>query len=706
MKHVYLAAAMVASCVLAKAQDFDHYQTILPQGTIPKDFTERSSAKVAVDVSTVNDKKVRVRKAKKKFFLESTYSIDGFLTGGSVLFNDEVSVYLASVLAEVLKPYPELQNKIRIYAVKSPVVNAYTTNNGLIFVNLGLLARLENEAQLAMVLSHEVVHYQKKHVINAYVNNVEIRRGRGDYRKLSLRDKSMVKSKYSQELESEADMAGADIFSKSSYKRDSIHRVFDILKMAEYPLTWGNFDNAVFESDKYLFPDSLELTTLRKLKFEENYDDSENTHPNIRKRKRAIVRKFTDGGGFDDYKVSKPLFLKTRKIAQFEVCRTQLLEHNYMDAFALALSLQQENPESSYLRETIAKALYGMARLRIADKLEISKDIWIGEPERFSAFITRQKPYELSVLAIRELYKCLEQSPGNEELSLMIDDLTQAFAYSEDMDLSDEFRRSAKANEIRELEHPYTQHAFVDFRDVPAFFIRFDNNLAIAKKRKDADNALKGKKRKRSRVAKDGKLIDVSKVVVVNPFYKKYDLRKRQKARHKESEEVLVNINDKIAEAAGRLDMGTEILNTHDMKSSQVNIMRSNSILADWLDEKMRSEDEGMVSPIHNEAMALVTSHKTEHFAWMGGMTFKHRKHYKGFYGLLGVVVAPIAPLSVIYLASTEKNTIYFGLVFNLRTEKLEVVDLRTMPLKDNAHMMRSNIYYTLFRLKKSTYVR
>ncbi len=256
MKHLYLAAALVASCVLAKAQDFDHYQTLLPQGSVPKDFTERSSVKVAVDISDLNQKKEkgRVRKAKQKFVLESTYGIDGFLTGGSVLFNDEISNYLAAVLEEVLKPYPELQNKIRIYAVKSSVVNAYTTNNGIIFVNLGLLSRLENEAQLAFILSHEVIHYQKKHVINAYVNNVEIRRGRGDYRNLSLQDKSLVKSRFSQELESEADLGGAEIFFKSAYKKDSIHLVFDILKTAEYPLTWGRFDNQVFEAGQYLFP--------------------------------------------------------------------------------------------------------------------------------------------------------------------------------------------------------------------------------------------------------------------------------------------------------------------------------------------------------------------------------------------------------------------------------------------------------------------
>lgn len=703
MKQFYLAALLVASCTLAKAQDFDNFQTLLPQGPVPKDFTERSSVKVAVDVTSIEEKKARVRKAKRKFFLESTYSIDGFLTGGSVLFNDEVSVYLASVLNELLKPYPELQNKIRIYAVKSPVVNAYTTNNGIIFVNLGLLARMETEAQLAFVLSHEIVHFQKKHVINAYVNNVEITRGRGDYRKLSMQDKSFVKSKYSKELESEADLGGVEIFMKSSYKRDSIHQVFDILKTADFPLIWGpSFNSQIFEEGKYTFPDTLDLAALRRPKLDENTDDSESTHPSTRKRKRAVARKIGNGGAGDDFKISKAQFFKTRKLAQFDLCRTHLLEHSFLEALALAVSLQRETPDSHYLRETIAKALYGIARKKLGHDFKYDEDVWVGEPERIAAFINRQSSYEISVLALRELYKCLEQSPGNEELSLMVDDLIETWAEAEDIDeLAEEFKRAASESDITALDHPYTQYAFLGFKDVNAFFERFDKHVDIVAKKK-AERHVRKKRKKRNK----GTKVDVSKVVVVSPFYKKYDLRKKQKVRHQESEEILVNINDKISEAGGRLDLSTEIINTHTMTASQVNIMRSNSVLNDWIEEQMRTDDDKMVSPIHNEAMALAKLHKTEHFVWMGGVSYKHRRHWKLFYTLLGVSISPIAPLSAIYLASGgETNTMYFALVFNVHTEQLEVVDLRSMPLKDNMHLMRSNIYYTLFKLKKSTYV-
>lgn len=48
--------------------------------------------------------------------------------------------------------------------VDSPVVNAFTFGGGYVYVNAGLIARMENEAQLAMVLGHEVAHVTEGHV--------------------------------------------------------------------------------------------------------------------------------------------------------------------------------------------------------------------------------------------------------------------------------------------------------------------------------------------------------------------------------------------------------------------------------------------------------------------------------------------------------------------------------------------------------------
>jgi predicted Zn-dependent protease len=52
--------------------------------------------------------------------------------------------------------------------LQSPGVNAVSGPGGYVFVTEGLLARLDNEAQLAGVLAHEIAHITGKHALNEY----------------------------------------------------------------------------------------------------------------------------------------------------------------------------------------------------------------------------------------------------------------------------------------------------------------------------------------------------------------------------------------------------------------------------------------------------------------------------------------------------------------------------------------------------------
>lgn len=52
----------------------------------------------------------------------------------------------------------------RVRVVEDPSVNAFTFGGGLIYVHGGLIARMENEAQFATVLGHEIAHVTMRHV--------------------------------------------------------------------------------------------------------------------------------------------------------------------------------------------------------------------------------------------------------------------------------------------------------------------------------------------------------------------------------------------------------------------------------------------------------------------------------------------------------------------------------------------------------------
>ncbi len=61
------------------------------------------------------------------------------------------------------KLYPEYKGSILVRVLDSPSLNAFALPNGSIYMNTGLLARLDNEAQMATVLAHEGVHFIRKH---------------------------------------------------------------------------------------------------------------------------------------------------------------------------------------------------------------------------------------------------------------------------------------------------------------------------------------------------------------------------------------------------------------------------------------------------------------------------------------------------------------------------------------------------------------
>lgn len=52
---------------------------------------------------------------------------------------------------------------VRVFLVRTPLFNASMAPNGMIQVWTGLLLRMENEAQLAAVLGHEIGHYLQRH---------------------------------------------------------------------------------------------------------------------------------------------------------------------------------------------------------------------------------------------------------------------------------------------------------------------------------------------------------------------------------------------------------------------------------------------------------------------------------------------------------------------------------------------------------------
>ena len=165
----------------AQLQDLSHnFQPLKSKGPLPSEFVTNVREVISQDIDDMKKRQESDRELKSNFVTASNYQIDRLLRSGNALVNDEVTNYVNEVADGLLKEDQTLRKKLKIYTLKSSVVNAYSYDKGYVFINIGLLAQLESEAQLAFVLSHEICHFTKQHHINGFMRNTRIDKGRSN----------------------------------------------------------------------------------------------------------------------------------------------------------------------------------------------------------------------------------------------------------------------------------------------------------------------------------------------------------------------------------------------------------------------------------------------------------------------------------------------------------------------------------------------
>jgi beta-barrel assembly-enhancing protease len=101
----------------------------------------------------------------KKLILESDRTEAEMRQKGVIFEDAALTAYVTGVAGPLI---PAMTNGPRFHfiVIRDPTINAFSMANGGVVVHTGLLAALENEAQLAMVLGHEVAHNNLRHQLN------------------------------------------------------------------------------------------------------------------------------------------------------------------------------------------------------------------------------------------------------------------------------------------------------------------------------------------------------------------------------------------------------------------------------------------------------------------------------------------------------------------------------------------------------------
>jgi len=88
-----------------------------------------------------------------------------FDRSGLVYEDVPVTKYVNQVASKIIAQRVVKQISLEIKVLKHPVPNAFALPHGALYIHTGMLARMENEAQLASVISHEVVHIIRRHTL-------------------------------------------------------------------------------------------------------------------------------------------------------------------------------------------------------------------------------------------------------------------------------------------------------------------------------------------------------------------------------------------------------------------------------------------------------------------------------------------------------------------------------------------------------------
>lgn len=437
---------------LSAQVDFNNYTTLLSSGPTPEDFTLRTYEKLEEDLEeNFTDMS---QSEKKAFYTKTNYMVDALMHSGSVIYGDPITEYVQDVAKKLMVKDKKLFRELRFYTIKSNATNAFSTEQGVVFVTTGLLSQITSEAQLAYVLAHEIAHYQKEHVLGSYSYQRE-------NRSASIEQMSV----HSKDNELEADEIGLAMYAGAGYSKDEIVPTFNVLLYSYLPFDEVQVPNEYFQAFDTLFvPEYLFPTEPYEIEAVEDEDDSRSSHPNIKTRKDRIEKEIAKIKSWktDVYKLGEERFKEVREIARFEVVRINVHEAEYADALYTIFLLERDYPESMFLQRMKAQAWQGILQYRLDNSIFSvvnRKSELEGASANVHHFIKEMSKSQLITMCVRQVATSHQKHPEDKEIGAIYDKMIWTVANTERFELEDYANvclRTAYVNSLPPVEESDT----------------------------------------------------------------------------------------------------------------------------------------------------------------------------------------------------------------------------------------------------------
>lgn len=320
------------------------------------------------------------------YLAHSNYDLDVLFKSGAIIYSKPIADYVLKVFDKVCKEKYAVKNPT-IYLIKASEANAFIYHSNEIFITTGLIAQLENEAQLAYILAHELSHSILKHHIKGVIASEDNRNKARKDNSITEDVSDLMLFQFSQELEFQADSLGLRILKETEYGSEASLSSMDVLQFSHLPFNEIPFHAEQFFGDSLNFPKACLKEQIQPINFDSDKEnDTWSTHPNVAKRRKQLEIIVSKTGAWkgNSFSVSKSDFISIRRKARIACIEEWLYNGDAILAFYNAYVLQKEESDDE-INRLIAKSLYEIAMQKQFDTFDSNNsedDFKEGEIQR------------------------------------------------------------------------------------------------------------------------------------------------------------------------------------------------------------------------------------------------------------------------------------------------------------------------------------
>lgn len=327
----------------------------------------------------------------------------GVLMDKKALFDDILWPYLKATHAKVVAVNPHLPpTQVILVAEASP--NAFSIGDGTLIFYTGLLSELENEAQLAFILCHEIAHFVLHHTEKQLVQNIERiqsktfkedlkRLQEAKYNQVDLVESMLLKMQFrsryhNRSQERQADSLAYQLFLKTDFDATQAQRLMELFQTIDEPVKdtalqlTQHFGCAQFPHKKMWTATKSTSTWASALTVQKSENqkiaDSLSTHPDAGMRLKwldelanKLHSQVKQNRGNE--------YTSVKYLSAIENVEVAYREHKYDLAIYLAILYQKIHPECAYFKNVFALSL---------------KELYVhGKNHTLSAVLAQTSPY-------------------------------------------------------------------------------------------------------------------------------------------------------------------------------------------------------------------------------------------------------------------------------------------------------------------------